>query len=139
MKNKNYNKPITPYEPKYSNRFTVEFPAIIPIPNFVVKGMTPIKMLPSMKVSEPIVFELYDSINPSTSFTINDGLRKLRTRDNDEIVINVINLGPVGDQVEKWKLTGHISQVDFGIMSWDLNKPRIIELTFIIHTAILEY
>ena len=139
MKNKQYDNPITTYEPKYSSRFTVEFPAIIPIPNTVVKAMTPIKMLPSMKVTTPIVFELYDPVNPSTSFTINDGLRKLRKRDNDEIIIKVKSLGPPGDIVEMWNLTGYIKEIDFGTYNWDLNEPRIIKLTFTVHTAIHEY
>jgi len=127
------------YEPKTENRFIVTFPKEFDITPTVIFKVSPIIVNGSYTKTQPVVFSMYDPVTPSTSQSINEGLRYLRGQDDKTLEIKIQSLGPVGDVVEEWLLYGVIELVDFGVYDWNSNKTKVITLEFDVHKAIHNY
>lgn len=138
MKKTNFNQ----FEPKVINRFSVVFPEPFDLPAYVCKKTTrPVLYLSPTGIRnwENMIFEFYDPVTPSTSQALHNGIRNLRTLDSQTITITLLLLGPPGDIVEKWDITGEISKIDFGILDYTNGDPITISLFFNVHYAVLQF
>jgi hypothetical protein len=140
MKNKSNPLPNS-YEPKMENRFIVVFPEYFYIPSYVIHNTT----RPSCSVRRDMIswnnitFDMYDPVCPSTSQAIINGLSNLKKLDSYKLKILIQELGPVGDKVAEWELTGEISYIDFGSLNWESDEPVKITLDFKIEDCKLNY
>jgi hypothetical protein len=152
---------FTPFEPKVQNRFILRDTGGIPA--FIVKKVNRPQMecgevvLNHINVQQKfkgickwgdITMTLYDPIVPSgaqkvmewvrtahESTTGRDGYAQFYKRN---LTIDV--LGPVGDEVERWKLWGaFIKTSNFGDMDWATETQIELQLTLAIDYAVLEY
>jgi hypothetical protein len=137
---------ICPLEPKKVNRFYVEFPKdLFAIEKYVIYEVTNLEAMVdnSGYLSwSPVIFKMYDPINPSTSHFIMDILQKNKGRlptCDKAVTVKVKVLGPVGDIVSEWKLTGKVMSIDFGSFNWQSTSFQSIEMNFDIHQAELLY
>ena len=150
----------TPFEPKVQNRFIMKVDGI---PSFIMKKVSRpqlecgevvldhINIIRKMKGKckwGDITMTLYDPIVPSgaqavmewvrtahESVTGRDGYQDFYKKDFDITV-----LGPVGDQVENWKVKGaYIKTAQFGDLDWATETQVEISLTLGIDYAVLEY
>ena len=129
-------------ETKKENRFVVNFPEPFKIPQYVVHKAS----RPSFYTTESgmiiwnnIAFVLYDPISPSTSVAIMEGVKELRKRDSQNLVIGIEILSPVGDVVESWDIHGKISSIDFGVLDWKNGNPLNITIDFNVDYAQLKF
>ena len=91
---------------------------------------------------------LYDPIVPSGAQAVMDWVRKshesITGRDGYALFykqnLGFKMLGPVGDVVEEWKISGaFITQVTFGDMDWSTSDLVNIQCTIAYDYAVLEY
>jgi hypothetical protein len=129
------------FEPKKENRFIVKFGKPFFIPEYVINQTA----RPSFKKTnsgmkwDNMVFTMYDPITPSTSQSLMDGLRVLRTHDSQIIDVVIQIMDPVGTIVEEWKVTGEINSIDFGKLYWKSDEALMINVYFDVHYAVLNY
>lgn len=137
----NTNNEFSSSEPKTENRFMVNFGAPFNIPAFAVYKTTRPIYIKSNKGAKwaDMEFLLRDMIEPSVSFALMDGIRKLRKLDSDTIIITISILGPIGDQVEKWEVTGQIKSIDFGELDFNSDELLTITVSVNVHYAILQF
>jgi hypothetical protein len=125
------------FEPKRSNRFTVNIGEPFEIPSYLFNKAE----LPQYDNGNWTDLKLrsFDPIAPSVSQLIHEGLRKLRTRDNQEFSTKIDILSPVGDIVSQWVIKGHISCIDFG--DWSCTNSDIVQINITIKptSVILNY
>ena len=150
----------TPFEPKVQNRFIMKVDGI---PSFIMKKVSRpqlecgevvldhINIIRKMKGKckwGDITMTLYDPIVPSgaqavmewvrtahESVTGRDGYQDFYKKDFD-----ITLLGPVGDQIENWKVKGaYIKTAQFGDLDWAAETQVEISLTLAIDYAVLEY
>jgi hypothetical protein len=150
----------TPFEPKVQNRFIMKVDGI---PSFIMKKVSRpqlecgevvldhINIIRKMKGKckwGDITMTLYDPIVPSgaqavmewvrtahESVTGRDGYQDFYKKDFD-----ITSLGPVGDQIENWKVKGaYIKTAQFGDLDWATETQVEISLTLAIDYAVLEY
>ena len=150
----------TPYEPKVQNRFILQVDGI---PSFIMKKVSRpqidcgevildhINLIRKVKGKckwGDITMTLYDPIVPSgaqavmewvrtqhESVTGRDGYADFYKKDFDIFV-----LGPVGDKVENWKVTGaYIKTAQFGDLDWATETQVEIQLTIALDYCVLEY
>ena len=150
----------TPFEPKVQNRFIMKVDGI---PSFIMKKVSRpqlecgevvldhINIIRKMKGKckwGDITMTLYDPIVPSgaqavmewvrtahESVTGRDGYQDFYKKDFD-----ITLLGPVGDQIENWKVKGaYIKTAQFGDLDWATETQVEITLTLAIDYAVLEY
>lgn len=110
------------FEPKINRRFIVHFtdPTECYLPPWVVCSIERPKFCVTKtqyknKINwHPIRAILYDPIVPSSAQAVMQNILDNKTF---KLVINV--LGPAGDKVEEWEMTGcRFSHVDFGTLDW---------------------
>lgn len=136
------NEKFKAYEPKVVNRFLVEFQSPLNIPTYVVKGATRPKLLTTNNNGftwEEMIFSMYDPITPSTTQALMEGLKELRTLDDQTIEVKLSMVSPVGDKVEEWLIKGTINKVDFGTLDWNGDEPLIIKLYLNVSYCVLLY
>jgi len=129
-------------EPKKENRFVVNFPEPFKIPQYVIHKTS----RPSFYITESgmikwnnIAFILYDPISPSTSVAIMEGVKELRKKDSQNLVIGIEILSPVGDVVESWDIHGKINSIDFGVLDWKNGNHLNITIDFNVDYAKLNF
>jgi hypothetical protein len=123
----------SPYEPKRENRYVVSFSEPFKISEYVThttKRPSFTKTKNNTIVWDDMVFSMHDPIYPSTSDAIMHGMIELRKRDSYQMSIEITGLDPVGNPIEKWKVTGEIARVDFGILDWKSDEPLVIKMYF---------
>jgi hypothetical protein len=129
------------FEPKKENRFIVKFGKPFSISESVINQTK----RPSFKKSnsgmkwDNMVFSMYDPITPSTSQSLMDGLRVLRTQDSQIIDVFIQIMDPIGEIIEEWKVTGEINSIDFGKLDWKSDEALMINVYFDVHYAVLNY
>lgn len=133
------NLPL-PYEPKKTNRYIIIFPESFKIPQWVCsKTSRPIAIISSGKIVwEPLIANVYDSIAPSTA----QGLFNLISEDklNDKFEMRIQMLDPTGEVVEEWVLLDcSFEKIDFGVLSYELDKVCEIILTIKLGKVILNF
>jgi len=111
-------------EPKLKSRFIVKFPESFGIPEWGVSSVTRPTYFVEGKKWEDIAIILTDSITPSTS----QALSKLIETEKigDEFTFEICILGPDGDIIDKWEITGKFKSIDFGEL--DYHKSGITEI-----------
>lgn len=135
-------KEFKPFESKTESRFVVNFPEPFKIPQYVVhKASRPsfYTTESGMIIWNSIDFVLYDPISPSTSASIMEGIKELRKRDSQKLIIGIEILSPVGDIVESWDIHGKISSIDFGVLDWKNKNPLNITIDFNVDYAQLKF
>jgi hypothetical protein len=117
------------FEPKKINRFVVRFENST-IEEWVVH-----------KVSKPIynfedgwkdiVVELRDPIGPSTSLKLfREIIEPAIQEKNESQHIFIEMLDPTSEVVERWKITGHYEEIDFGVGDYSKDDLVTIKITF---------
>ena len=129
-------------EPKLHNRFIVNFeePYNV-IKPWVVKGISrPVLNFRGTDITYgDMVMQLYDPINPSTTYELINVIRSQEDREK-EIEFKIEMLGPINDIVEQWIIKGVIKSIDFGEMSWDnSDEQMVIEVSIQVSDATLNY
>lgn len=119
------------YEPKRPNRFMLLFPEEFEIPHQFVKTT----VRPSVRINngrvewEDIEIVLKDPIGPSTAERIHElFLRVGSNYTNRGFDYRIQLLGPVGDIVEEWLISGFISRIDFGKLDYSSDELMDIKL-----------
>lgn len=134
------NTVFSSFEPKVSNRFVLEFPQIMNIPDFATFKISPLIHHPKDDSYEPMTIYMHDPIDPSTSYILNNGLRALRKEyPSNTMVLTLKSLGPVGDVVEEWVIEGSIDYINYGSYDRDDETGRVIEMGFDVNSAIHNY
>lgn len=149
------------WEPKLSHRFIVMNMA--GIESYVVKTasrpaieaepveihhINTVRKIKGKSLWQDMTMTLYDPIVPSGAQMVMDWIRagheSLTGRDGyasfykREVGFKV--LGPVGDVVEEWRLSGaYVASANFGDMDWTSSDPMSIEVTVSYDYAVLEY
>jgi hypothetical protein len=141
--NLNWEKtlPLNLTEPKFTDRFVFYFPEEFDIPPQFVHSL----QRPSVSLKNGLMdwgdieVSLTDPINPSMARIIND----LFMVDNGYVFsrfnFKLQMLGPIGDTVEQWNITGVISQIDFGNLSYSEHDIANIKLTIKPDYVVLAY
>jgi len=118
------NKAISA-EPKKDNRFVVEFAGTSIEPWTVTKADRPTYTL--NEGWEDLKFELIDIIGPSTSRKV---FEDIIGKDMKGCNIFMKMLDPVGEEIEKWSLTGDYVKIDFGAGDYAKDEISKIKITF---------
>lgn len=145
------------FEPKVQNRFILKFKD-----NFTELSPWTVKetQRPSYNRDAPskwndITIVFYDPISPSNTQIIVDNIRTFEGQ-NKPIPVNYTlqMLGPIGDVVEEWNISGELMDANFGELKYDAigskkdtvskkcyGNPRSVEITLRIkiEEAILAY
>ena len=123
------------FEIKRQTRFIVTFPVeLFKIPKYVVNRASRPKFIVNevgAVIWQPMQFRLYDPITPSTTQSILFPIQNrggIITPDNAAFDIKLELLGPVGDLVEEWKLTGTITAIDFGGLDWESTETDTLNI-----------
>ncbi len=119
------------YEPKRPNRFILLFPDEFQIPHQVVKtSVRPSATFNNGTVEwEEIEIVLRDPIGPSMAQRMHElFLRVGSSFTNREFEYRIQMLGPVGDIVEEWFITGFVSRIDFGELDYSSDELMDIKL-----------
>jgi hypothetical protein len=116
------------YEPKMNNRFTTVWPKEFDLQSWVLKSAArPMYHIFNDKW-EDMLFSFYDPIAPPTSQSLYKLIDNGKVK--DEFTFELHLLGPVGDVVEKWEITGKIKAIDFGALNYDKSKVTEIFMAF---------
>jgi hypothetical protein len=135
----------SPFELKTENRFIVRYPdKLFKLAEFVTYEVSKIscQFEGDNVLWDSITFKMYDPISPSTSQAIMQALQDKVTvmpLIDEAVDISLQILGPVGDVVSEWKLTGRVTSIDFGSFSWKSKEHVSIDLHFDVHYAMLLY
>lgn len=114
------NKDLVYYEPKKNNRWILDFPTELNIPNWVVKNID----RPSYPFNsgEMVHISLYDPINPSTTKSIVKFLENQKP-----FTFNLNILDPTGIVVETWEFSGClITNVRWSDLGYDDDMPSTL-------------
>jgi len=142
-------KKYSPDEPKKVNRFLITFPTEFNIEQYMVKSAS----RPSYnqhfgtgtffsRHSQPITtwddidIVFYDLISPSSAQII---MGLLRENKFNNFQFKLEMLGPIGDVVEEWEITGTVSKVSFGDLDYSSNEISNISMTISPSTCVLLY
>lgn len=121
------------FEPKLSNRFVVK---IDDIPSYVIKSVS----RPSITrnwlgnfVWNPVDLVLYDPITPSSADAV---MSKIIKKSNWNF--NVMILGPVGDNVEEWRVEcPYLISSNFSSLDWSSKENLLIYIKLKVKVATL--
>jgi len=142
---KNETKLFGQLEPKFKNRFIVNFDKF-PISSWLCKSVICPRLIVDViketkgdedvytagtKKWDNIQIELLDPIGPSTTSLIYEHA----FNKNEEEMISVELLDPVGMVIEAWEIKGKLVKVDFGKLDVTDEDPVIITLDFEVITA----
>lgn len=126
-----------PYEVKRPNRWLITFDAPYDkIAGFALSKSSRPKLINSKWSDIEII--LRDPIAPSTTEGIMNGLRKNKKK-KKPISYSLEMLGPVGDVVEKWLISGYIKEVDFGDLDYSDDCLIMIKLVISVDNVVLEF
>jgi len=126
-------------EVKLKNRFKVEFPEIFNLKDWHThKASRPVFNMKGKTWSE-ICFTLYDTVEPSTSKGVMDGITEIMSLGIDEYIIKMFILGPTNDVIEEWELMGEIVLIDFGILDYSKSEAMGINIHFDVKGVNLKY
>lgn len=81
---------------------------------------------------------LSDPIAPSTTEGLMNGLRNNKKK-KKPISYSLEMLGPVGDTVEKWLISGYIKELDFGDLDYSNDSLIMIKLVIAVDNVVLEF
>ena len=123
--------------PKTKNRFVVEISEPWNFPSYLIKSITRPSITSKGIVVETLKLKLYDPIAPTTSGFIWQYIRQ----DKGDITVSMKLkvLGPIGDDVEEYNITGKFSYFDFGELDWSKDEPAEITAYFEVYECIHEY
>ena len=131
-----------PYEPKKNNRWIVQFPDYLPIPEYVVKYVSRLSWERESFMApitwDDLIIKLYDPITPSTSQILHEYFIRSKTN-SKTITFNINKLGPVGDIVQQTVITGAITGIDFGECDYENDDVSLIVLNFRIYNVTLNF
>ena len=126
-----------PYEVKRPNRWLIKFEAPYDkIPSYALSKSSRPKLVKSKWSDIEII--LRDPINPSTTEGLMNGLRKNKKK-KKPISYSLEMLGPVGDTVEKWLISGYIKELDFGDLDYSDDCLIMIKLVIAVDNVVLEF
>lgn len=126
-------------EPKFVNRFLLSLPEPFKVPQWACKQCDrPIFLGHGNWDDMVFVFNDVIGLNSTTTGFIT-GIREMQKLDSQEITLTLQMLGPVGDIVEEWKITGEIKLIDFGKLDYESTNPVEITMVFEPHTVILNF
>lgn len=125
---------VSNYEPKFNNRFIVNFPKELNIECRQVQKINKPKYSNFKWMNMEITF--IDPISPSTSESLNELIKfiEIRKSVNNKTMplfkFNIVSLDPTGKEVETWQISVEdIILIDFGefdYMSDSLQLPKMI-------------
>ena len=137
--------PSTPgeylFEPMMKNRFYVELPEYLDIPNSLVRStVRPVfrRNVSGFTSWDDIVIRFYDPIAPSTQ----QSLFNLINNDNvfnNQIEFKFQMLDPTGAVVSEWSIYGLIKEINFGELSYDNDDITETSMTVMVDRAILNF
>jgi hypothetical protein len=116
-----------PFEPKRRNRWMVVFPEDYNIPTYCLRNTS----RPSLNIInggqewDDMFMEFNDPIGPSVTQAI---MNLTYPPILGEINFLLEMLGPVGDTVERWEISGIINRVDFGELSYDNPETMTVNM-----------
>lgn len=136
---KGSSKQFEQFEPMKQNRFLYVFPEETGIPSNLVRGGSN----PSCSVKTDRVIwndmkiTFYDPIVDSVGQLFVDMIR-------NNTIQNVINfeihmLDPIGHVVSKWTISGFISSVNFGELSYSSDLVTEVSINLVISDAVLNF
>lgn len=130
----------TYYELKRNNRWVVTFSKPYDkINSYVVKTLNKSKLINGSW--SDIIITLYDSIGPSTSQALMEGIRFewQNNREIPRIEYKLNMLDPTGVAIEEWLVTGKLKEVDFGDLDYSDSEITKIKLLIEPISVILNY
>jgi len=126
---------FTRYEPKRNDRWLLKFPEALNIPQWVVKDTQRPKLdKRNGNQWDDITISFNDPIGPSTTQAIYNSFIN-----NESISYTLEMLDPTGVTIEKWEISGLISMIDFGKLSYLDESTSVVTLTFKPNTCTLIY
>mgnify|MGYP006935469704 CR=1 FL=1 len=134
------NVPV-PYEPKKTNRFFIKFPEYFNLSEWVCHSAS----RPTLRYIgeengekkytwDNLIVKMYDPIVMSTTKSLMDLVNKNKLSDKFDLTIEMLD--PIGSVIEKWLLSDcEILSIDFGILSYNIDKPVLNTLFIKINKA----